>query len=192
MQGVIDIMQTQRFHWKKSFTILSLAVSCAVPSTSVQAQAAIVTIQGALTSDSCTASVNGGSPVTLPNAKESDIPNVGNTTGETPFTVSVTDCGGNTGKTVKAYFYANHVTNGRLNITSGGGAGWQYQLLPATGTTQLDVQTSATPSNNAGDSGVVISGSSANVNYRVRYYRSASAVTVGSGNTTVNLALFFI
>jgi len=152
----------------------------------------VVTIQGQLTSVSCTANVNNGSPVILPPVKRTEIFNVGSTSGFTTFTVNVYGCNVNAGATVKAYFYASHVTDGRLNITSGGGSGWQYELFPATGNTRLNVQTSSTPSNNTADPGKAISGASANIDYRVRYYRSAANATEGSGNTTVNLALFYL
>jgi len=169
----------------------SLAAACAMFAAPVQAQQAVVTIQGSLMSVSCTATVNGGNPVVLQPAKKTDFPNARNTTGETSFFVSVFGCNVNSGATVKAYFYASHVISGRLNITSGGGSGWQYQLLPATGNNQLNVQTSATPSNNSVDPGAAISNASANITYRVRYYNSAGNMTPGNGNTTVNVALFY-
>jgi len=175
----------------KPLFLLPLAVACAFFASATQAQQAIVTIQGSLMSVSCTATVNGGSPVVLPQAKQSDFPNSGNTTGITSFVVNVFGCNVNSGASVKAYFYANHVSGGRLNITSGDGSGWQYQLLPATGNNQLDVQTSSTPSNNSVDPGAAISGAAANITYRVRYYNSAGSMTPGNGNTTVNVALFY-
>jgi len=174
----------------KPFALLPLVAMCAIFASSVQAQQAVVTIQGSLMSVSCTATVNGGNPVILPMAKQTDFPNVGNTTGITSFVVNVFGCNVNSG-TVKAYFYANHVSGGRLNITSGGGSGWQYQLLPATGNNQLNVQTSSTPADNSVDPGANISGTSANITYRVRYYNSAGSMTPGNGNTTVNVALFY-
>jgi len=174
------------------FALWRLAIVCSVFAVSVHAQQAVVQIQGELTSVSCTATVNGGSPVQLPSIKKADIPKVGDTAGTTTFTVNVYGCNVNSGATVKAYFYANHTSNGRLNITSGAGSGWQYQLLPASGNSQLDVKSSSTPSNNSVDSGKTISSASANINYRVRYYRSSNSATEGYGYTSVNVALFYL
>jgi len=158
------------------------------------AHAQQVTFQGTVAIVSCTATVTtGGGTVSLPLVMGSQLPNVGSVAGITPFVVAVTGCGQNPGVTAKAYFYnntANAVTGGRLNTNPN--RGWQFQLLPATGTAQLPVGTSATPpAPFAGDPGGSIASGSANITYRVRYYRSA-ALTAGNASATANFVLQYV
>jgi len=158
------------------------------------AHAQQVTFQGTVAVVSCSASVStGGGTVALPLVMSDQLPNVGSTASETPFVVAVTGCGANPGVTAKTYFYnttAGTVTDGRLNTNPA--RGWQFQILPATGTTQLPVGTSATPPTPSTiDPGASIGSGSANITYRVRYYRNA-ALTAGSASATANFVLQYI
>jgi len=181
-------MRMMKFSLHKPLLLLPLFAAYATLSTPTQAQS--VPIQGQVTTISCTAIVNGGNPVILPDVSDANFPNVGDTAGTRTFVVNVNSCNINSGATVKAYFYGSP-NDGRLEISSGSGSGWQYQLLPATGNAQLNVSSNTIPSNNANDPGASISGGSASINYRVRYYRKTQTITPGSGSTTVNMALFY-
>jgi len=158
------------------------------------AHAQQVTFQGQVAVVSCNATVTtGGGIVSLPLATSDQLPAVGSTAGMTTFVVGVTGCGANPGVTAKTYFYnvtAGAVTGGRLNTTPD--LGWQFQILPATGTAQLDVGTSATPSApSTNDPGASIASGNADITYRVRYYRSA-ALVAGSASATANFVLQYI
>jgi len=154
----------------------------------------VVNFQGTVAIVSCNATViTGGGTVSLPLALSDQLPAVGSTTGDTTFVVGVTGCGANPGVTAKTYFYnatAGAVTSGRLNTNPD--RGWQFQILPDMGATQLNVGTSATPSAPAAhDPGASIASGSANITYRVRYYRSA-ALTAGNASATANFVLQYI
>jgi len=153
-----------------------------------------VTFQGTVYNASCTATVQtGGGTVTLPPATVSQLGSQGATANETPFVMAVTGCGAQPGISVKTYFYnttAGAVSNGRLNTIPD--RGWQFQLLPATGATQLEVGTSPTPPAYSANSdlGYSIASGTANINYRVRYFRSStSSITPGAASATANYVL---
>jgi len=175
----------------KPFALLPLVAACGAFNAHAQQ---VVTFQGEVALISCNATVTtGGGTVSLPLATSDQLTGVGSTTGDTTFVVGVTGCGANPGVTAKVYFYnttANAVTGGRLNTNPA--LGWQFQILPATGTAQLDVGTSATPSApSAIDPGGSIASGSANITYRVRYYQSA-ALAAGSASATANFVLQYI
>jgi len=165
-------------------------VAAAVPA---RAQS-VITFQGTLTHSGCTPSIqNGGQIITLPTIDAGDIPNVGDVSTATPFTVSLGGCGAQPGVTAKIYFYSSFVTDGRLDKSGGGdGEGWQYQLLPANSDTQLDVGTSILPSQDAAhDDGGDLSTGLVDIGYRVRYYRSAVSVTPGSMQAQASMVVYF-
>jgi len=180
----------------------ALALTCAVSTLTLfgspaQAQTPTnFTIKGKVSDTSCTPVVNDGIPVILDEIDVGEIPERGDTAGLTIFGV-MPNCSLNNGraaKGTKVYFYADHVTDGRLNLTSGSGFGWQYQLLPAGDEEeyqQLDVHTSPVPSDNPVDMGYT-NWESPLIYYAVRYYRSSrSSFRPGDGITTVNAVLFF-
>jgi len=180
---------TRNLH--QSLALLPLAAACIA----FNAHAQQVTFQGTVNVVTCTGNVTtGGGTVSLSPVTSDQLPASGSFAGETPFIMAVTGCGANPGVTAKTYFYnttSGAVTNGRLNTNPS--RGWQFQILPATGTTQLEVGTSATPpapSANIDPGGSIASGS-VNITYRVRYYRSA-ALTAGSASATANFVLQYI
>jgi len=182
----------------KTLAVLPLAAACATFGASVQAQQvpAVIKFEGKVAKITCTAKIAGGDTVTLPLIQESDIAGVGDFGGEKDFTVEVKSCGKNPGIFAKAYFYnttANAVDDGRLTLAPGSsGEGWQYQLLPAGQTTQLDVGTQATVApNNDNTTGGDLASGGANLQYKVRYYRSAVALTAGTGKAQATYVLYF-
>jgi len=173
-----------------------MACAAALSPAQAQQQPLIVTFAGEMSDISCTPSIE-GNPVQLPPISVADVPLVGDTAGERRFNINVycnTTIQPGMDKKVKAYFYANHVTGGRLNLTSGTGSGWQYQLLPGEGDeVQLDVQTSPTPGDNAVDPGskLMVDSTGTHIPYYVRYYRSSTAYNAGTGITTANVVLYW-
>jgi len=173
----------------KSLVVLPLVVVCTVFSASAQAQS--VPIQGKMINTSCTPGFTTPA-VFMADVKATDIPNVGDTSDIQGWQINLF-CDDNPNMTLKVYFYADHVTNGRLNITSGIGSGWQYQIVDGnSGVTQVDVKTSPIPSDNPNDPGKFFSTKSGFILYGVRYYRSEQNITPGNGSTTVNLAVFYL
>jgi len=186
----------------KTLALLPLAAACAAVGSSAQAQAVISTpsevhFVGKVVKASCTVSINGGNTVNLPLITSADLTDtVGKTVGEKAFVIEATGCGKNPGIFAKAYFYnttSGAVTDTRLNITSGDGKGWQYELLPESGTTPLQVGTAATPViTSAADLGkdLVNGDGDLDLTYRVRYYRTADTFGAGVGNATANYVLY--
>jgi len=171
-------------------TLSTLSLACA----SI-AQADIVTFDTEVIQVACTPDLNNsGAPsavITLPEVKVSALgKKVGNTAGETTFTIGLSSCGNNVpaGTVAGAYFYGTDVAwnardslrgarAGRLIGTSNdGGTGWDYQLLPGSGSdTQIDVGTSASKPSAAILAtlpSVDVSSGSGTLTYRVRYYHA--------------------
>jgi len=172
-------------------TLLPLAVACATLGSAAQAQ--LLTINGSVSDNPCTLAVAGGGAITMPGITAAALPNVGSFAGETTFTINLTNCPTVPGQFAKIHFYnttSGTVNNGRLNPSSGNG--WQFQMLPATGTTQLDVYTNASPVNQANDPGVNISSGSGNVDYRIRYYRTGTLSNFGAASAQANMVAYYI
>jgi len=163
---------------------------------SAQAQHTI-SLQGKYINVTCTANFNGTNSASggldLPVIAETDFPFVGQTAGDTSFTLALTSCGNNAGTTARAHFWSSgSVSNGRLNLpSSSSGKGWQYQILPAGSTTQLNVVTNSTPVFQSHDSGVDVASGSGTLTYTARYYRSDANLTVGSGKAVLSYAIFY-
>jgi len=186
-----------------SKTVVSLMMTCAAALVSSPARAqpspVVVTFTGYMRDLSCTPSVNNNNLVELPPISYSEIPHVGDTAGDTYFRVRV-DCDdlftSFMKSKVKAYFYADHIGEGRLNLTEGTGSGWQYQLLSANGGLyQLDVLGNPFPTDdNALDPGtdMQIDSKFFEIEYIVRYYRSKKdGFRPGTGISSVNVVLYW-
>jgi len=180
----------------KSLAPWALAAGAAVGVTA-QAQNAI-SFQGKYLDVSCTASFNGTtSPsggLDLPTIAETDFPFVGQTAGDTPFTLTLTSCGSNSNTIARAHFYGSTstVTNGRLNLpTNSSGKGWQYQVLPSGSSTQLNIGVNGTPVLQGHDSGVDVASGGGTLNYVARYYRSDANLVVGNGKQSMSYVIFY-
>jgi len=179
----------------KSLAPWALAAGAAVGVTA-QAQNAI-SFQGKYLAVSCTASFNGTtSPsggLDLPTIAETDFPFVGQTAGDTPFTLTLTSCGNNANTIARAHFYyTNGVTNGRANLpATSSGKGWQYQILPSGSSTQLNIASNGNVVLQSNDSGVDVASGGGTLNYVARYYRSDANLVVGNGKTAVAYTIFY-
>jgi len=195
----------QRSIRQNLFTLALGGIACAATTavlmggTPAQAQittqnSTTVTIKGKVYNYSCTPIVNDNNPVVLPDISVLEIPGLGDTAGTVSFPVTA-DCNYDFDWALplgtKAYFYASHVQDGRLNLLSSSeGSGWQYQLLPASMDDQLDVKTSPIASDNPEDLGNAVD--SGTLRYAVRYYRSSLAnFNPGQGISEVNAVLLF-
>jgi len=171
------------------------------------AQADIVTFDTEVIQVACTPDLNNsGSPdatITLPEIKVSDLGSqVGDTAGETTFTIDLSSCGNvPAGTLAGAYFYGvfnsssndtlRGVRDGRLRgISNDGGSGWDYQLLPGSGSdTQIDVRISAAKPTDAILAtlpSVDISSGGGTLTYRVRYHHNYINTNSGNAPTQIN------
>jgi len=186
---------------RKHLALLPLAIGMLF-GTAAQAQQQTITFEGRVINNTCVPSVGGGGPtgtVPLPLISSNLIPNPGNTSSLTPFSISLSGCDDSATYTMKAYFWQPGAQGGRLvkNPGAGGGngSGWVYELLNDAGTDQVIVGTNATvvPANNANDPGAAIvqgGGGAAQLNYNVRYYRVAGTLQVGTLNATATYVLY--
>jgi len=175
------------------------------------AQADVVTFDTEVIQVACTPDLNNsGAPsavITLPEIKVSALgKNVGDTAGETEFTIGLNSCGDKVpaGTVAGAYFYGapfpyigntwratSNMVNGAwfgrlIGSSSDGGNGWHYQLLKESGNEQISVLTSAsTPSSATLDNlpSVDVSSGSGTLRYRVRYYRVHTYTTYWNSGT---------
>jgi len=149
--------------FSQSLALLPLAAACTLLGTAAQAQ--LITINGKVTNATCSLSIVGGNTIQMPTATNDKFPTVGETTGETPFKVSVTNCGASPGVTAKVHFYGNtsNVSNGRI-APALANAGWQLQLLPPTGNQQIWIGTDSNYSNQTQDPGASIATGNAEIN----------------------------
>jgi len=76
--------------FSQSLALLPLAAACTMFGSVAQAQ--LITINGKVTNATCSLSIVGGNTIQMPTATNDKFPTVGETTGETPFKVSVTNC----------------------------------------------------------------------------------------------------
>jgi len=179
---------------RKNLAVLPLAAACAAFGAVAQAQT--LSIGGKVQDVTCTATLPGGNTVSLPVAQPSDLPSVGSRALSTPFTISLTGCGGgNDGLIARAMFYNSApgtVTGGRLNLDAAStGVGWQYEFRNSTNANAMIIRGSSTIVIQSTDPGVTITGGAANLTYRVGYYRSGS-LTTGTGTASVNFVLYYV
>jgi len=182
---------------RKHLALLPLAIGTLFGA-AAQAQQSI-TFEGRVIDNTCIPSVEGGGTsgtVSLPLISSNLLPGQGSVAGMKQFTIGLTGCNDSANNTIKAYFWQTGAQGGRLIKNSGGGNGWQYEILNAAGTDQVVVGTSATvvEANNANDPGALISaggGGTGTLTYNVRYYRSITgALTLGDLNATATYVLY--
>ncbi len=102
--------------------LLSGAFAVMTFSTVVNA-APTITFQGEVTDQTCKATINGesNSTVLLPTVPSSELAATGKTTGQTPFTISITGCAVSTGDlSIKTKFLGRAVVNGNMKNTASG------------------------------------------------------------------------
>ena len=157
------------------------------------AMASTITFDGEVTDQTCTFSVAGNTDpiVLLPSVAQSDLAGgVGNTAGETKFTIEVTGCTpSQTAESFKTVFLAVGpvTTNGNLDNTSANGAtGVSLQLFD-------DAANQAMPLSNgpaeASPFTLEANSSSTSATYTVRYYSESTAPTVGPVSGAVMYAV---
>jgi len=171
---------------KHVLSLTALAV-CAALSTSAMAQTNI-DFEGRVVPDSCNITVNGsGTTVTIPDIT---VTQMGTTiadvaANETGFNLHLSGCVPASG-TAQVNFSQATATNGRLTNTAGTATGVSLQLR-SSNDTALTVTTAPLTSPVAAgiDPGAVVTGGTATVPYRVRYFNEVGAgVTPGSVKAT--------
>jgi len=180
---------------RKTLAVLPLVAACAAFGAAAQAQT--LSISGKVQDISCTATLPGGNTVNLPVAEPGDLPAVGTRAHSTPFTISLTGCGGgNDGLLARAMFYNSTpgtVTLGRLNLAaSSTGSGWQYEFRNSSGASFVNIRRSPDIVIQSTDPGVTIASGAANLTYRVMYYRSSGTLITGTGTASVNFVLYYV
>ena len=163
-----------------SFMVLALSIA----STSVQAADGTITINGRITTNTCTItnSINNSNNFTveLPVLPISTFTNAVVTAGDTPFSISLTHCPfGTVGVHFSDTLAANKSTNGHLtNIAPAGDFAEDIEIQILKNGTEIDLNTS-----NAGYEAVTIN--EANVvtgttfTYSARYFASSDDITPG-------------
>ncbi|WP_316156560.1 fimbrial protein [Cupriavidus sp. BIC8F] len=153
-----------------------------------------ITFNGQITAQTCTINGNGtGSKnfaVTLPTVSASTLAQAGDTAGQTPFYIALTNCTPNTGN-VHTYFEAGPTTDtttGNLIVDAGGATNVQIRLLNG-GTDNSPIKAGFTDA--AQNSGVVaINSGSATLPYYAQYYATGAA-TAGAANSTVMYSIAY-
>lgn len=126
--------------------------------------------------------------VSLPDVLTSQLAATGDTAGDTPFSIAVTDCDSAL-STVHTYFTGSNIaTDGRLsNGTAGTATGVEVQLLNS--------DNSAIALNSADGSQnsevVNLNSGDATLDYTARYYASSNTVGAGSVNTSVAFTMVY-
>ncbi|WP_323120875.1 fimbrial protein [Burkholderia alba] len=172
--------------------ILAAAVTLAAAPAAFAADGTI-TINGQVTSQTCTISGNGGGKdftVTLPTVSASTLATAGAAAGRTPFNIALSKCTPNSGN-VSTYFEPGatvDTTTGRLvNTAPGGAANVQVGLLNSDNSSiQLGA---AQASQNSKP--VALSGGAATLNYYAQYVATGGAATAGSVTTTTLYSIVY-
>jgi len=175
--------------------LISAAAIAALPFFAPAAHAYDGQIQfsGELVAQTCTIDVNGtvtpaAATVTLPTVSTGALTAAGNTTGQTGFQISLSNCTG-PAKSAAAFFENGptvDVASGNLNTQAGGAANVQLQLLDASNGNVIKagdmLQTLATTKVNLDASG------NAKLPYAVQYY-ATGATTAGTVNSSVTYSV---
>ncbi|QXD01094.1 fimbrial protein [Klebsiella sp. PL-2018] len=178
--------------FKHSYKLLALVMI----TTSAFAVDGTITINGHITDTTCSISVNDGSnnaTVTLPTVSSTTLATPGATAGATPFTISLSNCSGESLNTASTYFepgaYVDSTT-GRLNIDStaaDAATGVQIQLLNAN---RKAIVAGTSITNGQNDIPVDISSKKGTLNYFAQYY-ATGASTAGSVTTQVDFTMVY-
>lgn len=175
-------------------TIIAFAaLASAGAMSAAQAADGTINFTGELTSQTCTATVNGSTSatVTLPTLSNTSMPAAGNTAGATNFIINLANCT-STIKTAAAFFEAgpgvDPISKNVRNTLVGGAANVQFQLLDPVGTVIQAGDTSQTAATNLLARTTVSAGSAA-MPYAVRYVAVGGAAGVGklTGSVTYSI-----
>jgi len=180
---------------RKTLAALPLVVCAAFGST---VMAEVITFKGEVLANTCIPDVNGdgkNATIKLDVITEQQLPNIGDTAGDKPFSIHLTKCSGSATKLAKTYFWQAGAVNGRVVKepgSTGSGTGWEYQILPATGENSITVGQGSgiIPSYSDNDPGVPANADPGELKYRVRYYRAAAALNPGELEGKVNYVIF--
>ncbi|AOY02230.1 hypothetical protein BJP62_05935 [Jeongeupia sp. USM3] len=160
-----------------NLAVVAAAISAgfAISAAPVQAGGSIAVV-GAVNSSTCV--VDGaaaGQAVVLPSVGVSALPNLADTAGDTPFSISMTDCAVDAGKThlVHAFFEAGPRTNSEGRLTpdrdTGGADGVEIEVLNEDRT---PVRLGWDDASQNSQKVVVNADGSIQMQYVARYYRS--------------------
>ncbi|AQV98722.1 fimbrial protein [Cupriavidus necator] len=149
-----------------------------------------ITFNGMIIAQTCTINGNGSGSkdftVTLPAVSASTLGTAGNTAGQTPFQIALTNCTPNTGN-VHTFFEAGPTTDtttGNLILAAGAGNATNVQirlLNGGAGNTPIKAGFADASQNS---SSVAITSGSATLPYYAQYYATGAA-TAGIATTTV-------
>jgi major type 1 subunit fimbrin (pilin) len=166
--------------------ILAAAAALAVAAPAAFAADGTITINGQVTSQTCTISGNGGSKdftVTLPTVAASALATPGATAGRTPFNIALSKCTPNSGN-VAVYFEPGatvDTTTGRLVNTAGTGGAGNVQIgLLNSDNSEIRLGGALATQNSKS---VALSGGAATLNYYAQYVATDKAT---SGNVTTS------
>lgn len=147
---------------------------------------------GEVTDQTCEASINGNTSapvILLPTVSKAELSAVGQTAGETPFTIKLTGCTADSTKEldIKTRFVANNLTSTNRIGNTGDATNVALELFdPQNATAQVDV-TGATP---APGLKLLKDSTEASYDFGVRYYAEGAA-TAGTVNGSVQYALSY-
>lgn len=171
---------------------LGLAIiGLGLASSAVLAADGTVTINGKVIDQTCTVGgTTGNYTVTLPTAAKSSLATANATTGDTKFTINLTNCpAGDVG-----IYYdntnANINTAGRLNntVTTGGATNVNIQLLNSAKAV-IDLTKDMTGQSLVSTK-IATAGGAANIDFYARYFATAAA-TAGNVSTTATYSVVY-
>ncbi|HEX7349199.1 MAG TPA: type 1 fimbrial protein [Rhodanobacteraceae bacterium] len=158
-----------------------------------------ITINGQVVSATCNISFNGGTAaaapvngtVTLPPVSTTTLGAPGDTGGAMPFSVGISGCTDEAGKTMVAVFSGNNIntTDGNLTTATGGASNVEVQLANAASpTTGLKLNLGE---GNQGVTGATVDSSgNATASFIAQYYATGAA-TAGTVTTNVDYTLVY-
>jgi major type 1 subunit fimbrin (pilin) len=182
---------------KPTLLATAIAVAGGVMALAPTARAAdgTITINGRVTATTCVINGGGGGneTVTLPDTTVTPLGASGDTTGDTSFSIALTDCPG-ADTSVITYWSGSNIngTDGHLN-NLGSAGNVEVQLLDGDDSTALDLSQS---SGNQGVTSVSIpatgnpNAGAATLTYYARYYATGAA-SPGTVNTSVDYTLVY-
>jgi major type 1 subunit fimbrin (pilin) len=152
----------------------------------------VVTINGALTANTCTVNGNGQGnnfTVTLPTLSAAELSAAGAVAGSTGFNIALTNCTPTTGNVHTFWEYgSNTLADGNL-LNNGTATNVEVQLIDYNGAQQtIDVSKADTAQNSRS---VSISGGNASLQYAAQYISPAGGATAGSVTTNVTYSMAY-
>lgn len=151
-----------------------------------------ITFTGQVADQTCEVSVNGNAanPVILmPTVSAAALNAVGSTAGETPFTISVSNCAAPTSTlAIKTTFLGNNVTSAGNLGNAGTATNVQVQLLDSAGGAPVVLNGATSVAGLSLDSGAT----STSHDFAVRYISEAGAAAAGTVSATAQYALDYL